>query len=304
MLDLYRIDIFLRVVEQGSFSKAAARLSMSQSAVSQHIQSLEHSLGVTLFERSAQGVSLTEEGQTLRGYADRLLRLASEAETSVADVRRQRAGQVVVGATPGASAYLLPDWLQSYHHDYPQITVSVQTATTPVITEAIRARTLALGLIEGELAPEEERRLRVVNLEEVDQLVVVSGEHPWAGRASLPLAALGDQPLIMRQAGSQTRIWLDGLLRQHGVQPAVAAELDNLESIKRMVVRGLGATLLPEYVVRDELAQGLLRAFPIEGHLLRRTLKMVWGRATPLPPPVRLFLRHLSTFVPALRGVL
>lgn len=299
MLDLHKLDIFLHVAEEGSFSKAAGQLHMSQPAVSQHILALEQQLGAALFERSRQGVALTPAGQSLRSYAERILRLVGEAELAVTDVHNLASGQIAVGATPGVSAYLLPEWVQGYRERFPNLSVSLHTGITPDIVGGILGRALALGVIEGELDGGD-RRLGVAPLEEIDQLVVVGPRHTWWQRAAIPLDELGGQPIVMRQAGSQTRIWLDQELRAAGVQPRVVAELDNIESIKRIVTGGAAVTVLPAYAVRDEVAHGQLRTVAIDGAPLRRTLKLLWNRAAPLAPVAASFVRHLATFYPAL----
>ena len=114
MLDLHKLEIFLRVVREGSFSRAAESLLMTQPAVSQHIQDLEAQLGTQLFVRERRGVSLTTEGETLHGYATRILQLMAEAENAVTDVTQLAGGSVSVAATPGISVYLLPEWVQAF----------------------------------------------------------------------------------------------------------------------------------------------------------------------------------------------
>lgn len=302
MLDLYKLEVFVHVAEEGSFSKAAVLLHMSQPAVSQHILALEQGFGTALFSRSRQGVVLTQAGRTLLNYADSILRLAADAVLAVTDVRNLAGGQIVVGATPGVSAYLLPDWVQSYRQHYPKLTVMLNTGITREIIDGILGRTLALGVIEGEVE-DVDQRLGFAELQEVDQLVVVGPQHPWWGREQVRIEALDRQPMVTRQAGSQTRIWLDGALEQYGVEPSLIAELDNLESIKRLVRKGVALTVLPAYVVRDEVSHGQLQTIAIEGRPLRRTLKLLWNRAAPFSPLARSFLQHLASVFPQVKSV-
>lgn len=298
MIDLYKLEVFSRVVAAGSFSKAAPHLFMSQPAVSQHIHTLEQQLGATLLERSHQGVTLTAAGQTLLSYAEQILRLVAEAELAVTDVERLAGGQIAVGATPGVSAYLLPGWVERYRQRFPRLTVALQTGITSEIIGGVLGRSLALGIIEGEIEANDSR-LGIRELEEVNQCVMVGPKHPWWERSHIALRDLDQQPMVMRQSGSQTRIWLDGALRQHGIQPHAIAELDNPESIKRLVMMGTAATILPGYAVQDEVSSGRMRAIPIDGTPLRRTLKLLWNRATLFSPVERSFIDHLGTIFPA-----
>ncbi len=107
MLNLHKLEIFATVVRVGSFSAAAEQLLMTQPAVSQHIQDLEASLGTRLFERGRRGVTLTAAGEKLHDYTRTILQLVSEAENAVTDVEHLTSGEIVVGATPGVSVYLL-----------------------------------------------------------------------------------------------------------------------------------------------------------------------------------------------------
>jgi LysR family transcriptional regulator, low CO2-responsive transcriptional regulator len=300
VLNLYKLEIFALVVEEGSFSAAASRLLMTQSAVSQHIQGLESALGTRLFHRGRRGVTLTPAGETLYGYTRRIFQLVAEAESAVTDVEHLAGGQVTLGATPGISVYLLPDHVQSFRGRYPRLTVALQTGITPGIVTDVLAHRLDAGLIEGELDDTTPSRLSVIPLETVEQRVIVGPRHPWWQRSEVGIHDLSGQTFIMRQPGSQTRIWLDGVLKAHDIQPQIGAEFDNLESIKRAVSGGQCLSILPEYAVRHEIEGGSLRAVAVEDSPFKRTLKLIWDRERPFSPVSGAFLAHLSAHFPPL----
>ncbi|MDX2140202.1 MAG: LysR family transcriptional regulator [Chloroflexota bacterium] len=292
MLDVRKLELFARVVGAGSFTAAANQLYLTQSAVSQQIGELEAGLGVKLFERGRRGVVLTAAGETLYTYTQRILQLVAEAENAVTDVTHLQAGQVRIGATPGASVYLLPQMMQSFRERYPRLTVALQTGTTPQVLAALQAGQIDVGLIEGEIEERWQALVEVRALDDVEQFVVVGSRHAWWGRHSVALSELAGQPLIVRQQSSQTRAWLDHVLQEHGIIPTISAEFDNVESIKRAVAAGLCATILPHYVTAQEEALGWLRSIPVEGNPLRRVLKLVWDKAAPLSPIARALLSH------------
>ncbi|MFQ3660923.1 MAG: LysR family transcriptional regulator [Chloroflexaceae bacterium] len=293
-LDLYKLEIFARVAEAGSISQAATQLRMTQSGVSQHIKALEDSLGTPLFERGRRGVRLTPAGQQLYDYSEAIFRLVAEAELAVTDVRGLREGRLTIGATPGVSAYLLPEWVQAFGERYPNLTVIAQTATTPVLIGELRGGHMDLAVIEGELDGETIFDLSVRALQEFDQYVVLGRQHPWWERPVIALEELAGQPMVTRQTGSQTRVWLDQTLREHALTPRLVAELDNLESIKRMVMLSASLTVLPLYTVRAEVELDMLRAIPIQGRPLRRTLRLLWRAGRPLGPVAHTFLQFLT----------
>lgn len=303
MLNLYKLEIFAQVVQEGSFSAAANRLLMTQPGVSQHVQDLERALGVMLFNRTSRGVTLTDAGKTLYDYAQRIGDLVAEAEAAVTDVSHLDEGRVDVGATPGVGVYVLAEFVQSFRQRYPNLTVHTLTDTTPRIIDALLARQLELGLIEGELSGEQHAELGVLELEPVRHCVIVGPRHPYWTRASVTLGDLTDQTLVVRQRGSRTRIWLEQTLAAHQITPIIGAEFDNVESIKRAVMAGTGLAVLPDYSVRDDATLGRLRTLRLEEEPLERTLKLIWDQRRHFAPVALFFLRHLVPRFPALAGL-
>ena len=304
MLNPDSLQVFLVAAETENFSLAAQRLHLSQPAVSQHIQDLEAALGAKLFARGRRGVTLTEAGETLHRYTQEILRLVAEAESAVTDVRHLASGQARMAATPGVGVYLLPDWVQAFRQAHPNLTVTVQTSITPSIVAGLRRGEMDLGFVEGELDSFDQEGIAALELEVNEQFVIVGPKHPWWERKSVQLEELAGKGMVMRQRNSQTRIWLDGELQRAGVQVQVVAEFDNVESIKRAVAKGKDIAILPEYAVRSELEMGLLRALPVEGKPLQRTLKLVWNPSHPFSAVTRAFLRFLAHELPPLSAVL
>lgn len=304
MLDLYKLEIFECVVEEGSFSAAAERLMMTQSGVSQHIRDVENALGTTLFERSRRGAAPTESGKLLHEYARRILSLVAEAENAVTDVANLETGAVRVEATPGISIYVLSGLIQAFRERYPRLSVRLETRITPDIVGDLVARKTDIAIVEGELELDPNSELIVHELETIPQYVVVGQQHDFWDRDSLRIAELDGHTFIMRQPASQSRVWLDEMLTIHGVRPHINAEFDNVESIKRTVAAGRGLTILPRYAMVDDEAFGTLRALPLEGEPLQRTLKLVRDGRRHLTPITRSLLAHLATQFPAISDVL
>ncbi len=293
MLDLYKLQIFMVVAQEGSFSAAAERLYVTQSAVSQHMKDLETRLGRPLFQRGWRGVTLTPHGEVLLGYARDIFALIDEAENALIDLERIPEGRLSIGATPGIAIYLVPEWVQRFRARYPQLTVSLKTGVTAQIVADVLDQQISLGFIEGELK-ESPARLNVIPLQEVEQMVVVGFKHPWWDQPVVDLASLHGQPMIVRPPNSQSRIWLDQALGQHQIAPVISAEFDNLESIKRAVISGSCLTILPHYVVENEVDQGLLRLVALNGQPLKRVLKLISARDLPFSPLARAFIKLLS----------
>lgn len=304
MLSLYKLEIFAAVVQAGSFSAAAQRLYMTQPAVSQHIQDLEHGLGTALFIRGRRGVTMTGAGETLYEYTQNILRLVAEAESQVTNVENLTAGQITLGATPGVSTYLLPDWLHGFREKYPQLNIALQTDVTSIIIAALMEHKLDIAFVEGELEKLQRKGLAHVILRPVSMVLAVGQKHAWCQLDSISIDMLNQQALITRQPHSRTRVWIDGVLDQYQIEARIVGEFDNQEAIKQAVMSNMGVSILPDYTIEREQAAGLIRSIPIEGITLQRQLKLIYDQTMPFTPIARALLRYLADSFPALNELL
>jgi DNA-binding transcriptional LysR family regulator len=298
MLSLYKLEIFDVVAAEGSFSRAAEKMHLTQPAISQHIRDLEASLRTELFVRDHRGVQLTAAGETLLDYTRCILRLVSEAESAVTQLEALSEGQLSIGATPGVGVYLLPAWIQSFHQRFPDLQVALHTATTNEVASGVGSARFDLGFIEGEL--QVDLPLNALVLREIALYMVVGQGHRWWDKEQVEIAALQGEPFLIRPEGSHTRAWIDQLLEHYGVQPHLVAEFDNPEAIRQAVASGMGVTILPEWGLSEGSLGGRLRALPIREVDLRRTLKLVWNEDQPLKAAGRAFLAHLTDQFPQL----
>ncbi|MFW5709123.1 MAG: LysR family transcriptional regulator [Chloroflexota bacterium] len=303
MISLYKLEIFDLVVQTGSFSKAAKRLYLTQAAISQHIAQLETSLGIRLFERGPRGVTLTAKGETLHDYTQRILALVAEAENAVTHVENLATGQINIGATPGINVYLLPKWVQTFQARYHNLSLTMTSDITPGLINALISGKLDIAIVEGEMDDDSYPSVSRMNLEDIALSVIIGKGHRCWYRDAAPADALDGQPFVLRQSGSQTRTWIQGILAKHNIKPRVVAEFDNPEAIKHAVASGMGITILPEYVVKREVEMGLLRAIPLENVPLIRTIKILWDQTIPFTPITRAFLDVLAMDYPHLSSL-
>jgi DNA-binding transcriptional LysR family regulator len=291
-LDLYKLQIFARVAAAGSLSSAAAELEMTQSAISQHVRALEDQIGAVLFERGNRGVTLTAAGQVLQRHSELILRQVAQATAEVSQVADTNRRRITIGATPGVSAYLLPEWVEAFGQQHPDAAIGIETAVTAQIVAALRQSRSELAVVEGELDPAALHEFNHCQLAKFEQYVVVGPRHPWWQREQIQIGDLQDAPVVTRQAAAQTRLWLDQLLREAGVTVRIIAELDNLESIKRLVSRGQALAILPAYTIDAEVAGGQLRALTVDDTILQRALTLLWPHGA-VRPAVRRFISFL-----------
>ncbi len=297
MFNLYQLRIFLTVVEEGSITRAAERLYLTQPAVSQHIRALEKMLGVKLFRRGRRGMVLTPAGKRLVSYAEQMLRLAMEARQAVLAVSGDGEATLLLGASPGAGSCLVPQWIHEFRTAYPNIRVMLRTRPTPEIVRGMHKGELEMAIVEGEVT---DFFLRAIPLWDEEIVLVVGPGHPFWGRASVAPQELGGQRFITRESGSLTRAWEEHTLGTLGVRPTIVAEFDSPAAIKRAVQAGLGVALLPCFAVKREKASGELYALRIEDFPLKRTLRLLWLPDVLQNPAARAFLHHLAREFPHL----
>jgi len=294
MLTLHKLKIFMIVYDKHSFNAAATALYMAQSAVSQHIASLETALGVALFERSSRGVKPTPAGDVLYEYAGRIMALVTDAERAILRLSDAQTGQLIVSATPGVSVYLIPAWLQQFQTLHPTINVSLQTALTSEVARDVLNGTYDLGFLEGALDELDNDALGRMRVQDVLHDVVVHADHEWAARESISARELDGVPFINRQPSSRARHWLERALKPSGVKLKNTAELDSPGAIKYALLNKMGVAVLPRYSIEREIERGELRALSLNDVALVRPLLMVWDKRRPFTPIQRAFVAMLA----------
>lgn len=270
---------FLRLTELGSFSAAANRLHLSQSAISLQIRALEERLGVQLVERLGKRAHPTPAGRALVEHATAILRqmdLAAEAMRAYAE---GGIGTVRLGTGTAALAYLLPPLLRRLKRSHPKLELSISTDTTDVMVAQIRANDIDLGLL---ALPIDEAGLAVTVLREDPLVAVFPAGTPGLPRAVTPHTFAG-HTLITDNAGSRLHEFVAGWLRAGRVEPAHRMELGSIEAIRNVVASGIGAALLPVEILAGKPPVGGIVTRPLKPRLTR-TLALVQRRDKPDNP--------------------
>jgi DNA-binding transcriptional LysR family regulator len=256
---LSEITAFIEVARQGSISRAAEVLFVTQPTLTARIQNLESDLGERLFTRSRQGMRLTDTGRAFLPYVHRAMQALEEGQRLVADRRRGGTGELVIGAAPSVGTYALPLVLKRFAAEHPTVRLVVKTGHSEDILGMVLRSEVQLGLMRPLRHPDLE--LRPV-YDDVMVLVVNPG-HPFASAGSVSLGAIGGQSLLLFDRSSSYHDLTSAMFRGAGVAPRSLMELDSIEATKKMVEQGLGVALLPLTAVAGELAAGTLRRVDI-----------------------------------------
>jgi DNA-binding transcriptional LysR family regulator len=283
-VDLNRIppallQTFLVVAEAGQISEAARRLHLSQPAVTGQIRRLEADLETTLFIRSAQGVSLTPRGATLR---ERLQEVFAELEQILRelDQTREVTGIVTLAASTTLARYFVPRIFIRFHHYHPASALRLIVGNTEEVLEHLRQHRVGLGLVEGH------QRSPGVRLEQFmpDEIIPVCAARisdPKLRRAIERVKSVRDLetlPLVWRESGAGTRTVVESVLKEGGVNPKKLDqrfELGSSEAIKSLVVAGLGVGFFSCWEIQQEIASGLVRQINVPGLRIQRMFS--WG---------------------------
>ncbi len=264
-MDTRQLAAFCAVVERRSFSQAAERLGVTQPAVSLQVRSLEKRLGTQLLDRSGRRVEPTEAGWRLYRGAQRMLTLEDQLLAEVAaSSEGELAGDLVLGASTGPAAVVVPVVLGEFQRENPGVRVFLTVSDTHSVVERVAARELELGIVGAA------RRHRGVRFEPFfsDEVILVCPPgHRFSGR-SVSLDELREEPLILMQEGAGVRQIVEDALRRQGIRLRdldVRLELGLQESVRRAVEAGYGVTFISRTAVEAELAAGRLTEARVEG---------------------------------------
>jgi DNA-binding transcriptional LysR family regulator len=291
---LPHLETFARAAELSSFTAAARVLGMTQAAVSQRIQALEQSVGVSLFARQSGHVLLTDAGRRLYEFAQRILALHAEALRELTGKQAPLTGELALAASSVPGEHLLPDLLTVFRERYPHIVVRVSVSDTRAVSHQIEQGQAHLGLVGGK---GDSAHLDFRSFAHDALVLVVPPANPLAQRKRIALSQFLGQPLIVREPGSASRACLEQALAAAGAPVSslrIALELGSNEAIKEAVRRGLGLAVLSSHVVRRDVEAGQLHTLEVTGLNLTREMFAVWDRRRVLPIPARLFLDLLS----------
>ena len=274
-MQLPDLAAFLAVASDRSFSAAARRLHRTQPAISQAVRRLEDELGERLFDRSSRDGTLTEAGRLLRDYAQRLLGLASEAQTAVQELQQVRRGRVIVGANEAAVHSLLPH-LERFAAAHPQVAIDVRRVPSRQIATAILDRSIDFGVLTFLPA---DRGIQTLPLGGDDIVLLTSPKHALSSRRRVSIEEVGRQVVIAHNDPSPTR---DRVLRAYERRHTsinIQISLPSLDGIKRAVEMGIGVALLPRRCALTEIARGHLVAIKVPELAGSRQVRLAFRRA-------------------------
>lgn len=264
-----RLQVFHTVAGVLNFTRAAELLHMTQPAVTHQIRQLEQDFNTRLFDRSNNKISLTEAGEQVLVYADRIINVYEEMHQSVKMLTGDKTGLITLGASTTIAEYMLPGLLGGFQKKFPEVQIRLRVANTDAIVALVGDNSIDFGVVEGEV---NNQSLVVDHCQWDEMLALMSVDHPLASEKTVTPQQLLEYPFVFREDGSGTRSVIANFLENAGLsedQLIRTFELGSTEAIKGAVQAGMGISIVSATTIDKELTLGMLAARPLSPALLR-----------------------------------
>jgi len=271
------LKLFRDIAQTRSFSRAAGMNDLSQSAASQQIQELERNLGVKLLDRSHRPLVVTPAGQLYNDFCRDLLRRKEEFEATLGRLKKQVEGTVRVASIYSVGLSEMVSLERLFAERHPEAGLDVQYLRPDKVYAAVLADEADLGLVSY---PQPSREIHVIPWRREEMVVASAPDHPLSRKAAaiqgaIPASELSGIDFIGFDEELPIRADVDRFLREHGVGVNVVHHFDNIEMVKEAVAHGVGVSIMPHRVMREDIRQKRLTAIRIAGAALYRPLGII-----------------------------
>jgi DNA-binding transcriptional LysR family regulator len=286
-MELRQLRTFRAAATFLNFSRAAARLHYAQSSVSAQIQALEEELGVSLFDRLGRGIRLTEAGERLLQYAQKILDLTEETRTEVV-AAREIAGCLTIRIPESVGAYRLAPVIATYTSLHPKVRLCFTTCAHETLQKDLRKGVTDLAFLLAESFQDSELESEILGLESI--VLVAGPSHHLASRDLLRTKDLDGETVLLSSADCSYRRTFERLLGDADAEPGQVHTFSSVQALRRCVMDGAGITVLPRVAVEEALASGALRLLNWEEGSLEVALLLIRYSERWLSPAQRAFI--------------
>ena len=300
IVDLHVLEVFCRIIESGSFSKAADAVYLTQPTVSGHIKKLEEEVGVRLLDRLGHRATPTKAGELLYRYAKRILAVRQEAQQALDEFKGGLRGELIIGASSIPGGYVLPPLMSQFKALYPEISIVLRVSYSKEILDAVIEGAYELGAVGAKF---DDARIEYQKFAEDEMVLVVHPGHPWAARGGVKPKELPTQPWFIRERGSGTRKMMEQALEHHSLSLSafrVIGEMGNNEAIRQAVKAGGGVAIISKLAVESNIKCRELAVVRVAGLKMSRDFYLVTHRHRSRSPICKAFLKFIAS--PAVHG--
>ncbi|MEM9283409.1 MAG: LysR family transcriptional regulator [Verrucomicrobiota bacterium] len=284
--------VFCDLVETTSFSEAAERNGISQSAVSQQIGALEKRFGVVLVERGRKNFSVTPEGEVFLRGAREILDSFQGVEEELGAMKDTVAGRLTIATVYSIGFHELPPYIEEFRKKFPDVDVQVQYRRSNQVYADVSDNQADLGLV---AYPQEKKGVEIEPAWRDRLVIICPPDHPLAGQPGVPLKGIDQERFISFEPDLPTRKAIDGMFAQAGIRVKEVVEFDNIETVKRGVLIENAISIVPSMSVRSEVEAGTLAQLTLEEKFVYRPLGIVRRRTKAVTPAMREMIEILRS---------
>ena len=292
--DLRQLEIFRKVVELGSFSKAGEAVHLAQASVSERIATLESMVGAKLLDRMGRKVVATRAGELLLQHAQRLLEMKKTACLEMQDFLGMKQGEIRIGCSTIPGEYIVPNVIGRFCEHYPLATVSLTIADSREIEARVLEGRFEIGMIGFRSSA---RSLLAQELWKDELVLAVPASHPWAARKTVSIQELSGVPYISRESGSGTLKMVEEYLQASGAKGVeslrVIARFGTSTAVKEGIKAGLGVSILSALALDTEIKAGILKPLRLKGLRMPRRFYLIRDRRRSASPLCKAFIDYL-----------
>jgi DNA-binding transcriptional LysR family regulator len=290
-MQIETLKVFCDLVESGSFSQAAVRNFVTQSAVSQQIKNLESRFETALLVRDGRAVSATVAGRLLYEASREILERFEHLNLELKSLGQEMAGSVRVATIYSVGLYEMSTVIKMFLKTYPKVNLHIEYSRVTRVYEDCLNGAVDIGIVPY---PRMRKGLQIISLPADRLILICSPEHPFARRRHVDIARLNGENFIAFEKDIPSRKAIDRILQDRGVRVRVVMEFDNIETIKRSVEIGAGMSIVPQLSVQKEVQSGSLAQLRFSRENFLRPLGIIVKSRNSLSQPAEKFVELLQ----------
>ncbi|HAK60104.1 MAG TPA: LysR family transcriptional regulator [Nitrospiraceae bacterium] len=286
-MELRQLKTFQMVARLLSFNRAADALNYAQSTVSAQIRLLEEEFGVPLFNRLDKQICLTEAGQMLMQYSQKMLDLQRETTARISGWEEPH-GSISIRIPQSIGTYLLPSVLSTFRSGFPKIGFNVSTCAYDTLAYELKTGITDVAFLLADSIPYAE--LETEHLKTEPLVIISHPNHPLAKQTAMQVRDLAGHAILLPKHDCSYKMVFEHILNEEGVDPAVFLELNSIEAIKQCVLKDVGVAMMPMMAIKQELAEKTLAILPWSQEKLETAILMIWHKDKWLSPALLSFM--------------
>jgi DNA-binding transcriptional LysR family regulator len=292
-MDLHHLWLFYKVAQNLSFTKTAEELFISQPTISVQVKKLEQSIGLKLLELHGKNIYLTQYGQVVFGYAQKIFSLVEDMEGEISLLKGRMSGNLNIGASNTPGIYIIPGILGQFKRKYPDVKTSLHIGTTYEVQNMLINNMVDFAVIGGEM---DLPKAYIADKLAVDNMIIiVSPDHPLAEYHTINTRMLMGQEFIVHEPASNLYDAVEKIItRDLNLPMNVALTLGSVDAIKYAVRANLGISIIPQCAARQDISLGLLKSVQVENMEWKYSFSLVYHKDKNMTLPIKMMIQTIK----------